>query len=333
MRICVVSNYGGLANEGMRKVAYYLNKELSLKHDVLHLSLNIRDVISMSLFRKAHNFKPQIIQYVPGPTSTSFWISKGLALSCANAKTVMFALLPTMSQLSLRIFPLLKPDLMLVQSTEFESLFSKLGLVTRLLPLGVDVDEFRPTNAAARLNLRRRYGVDESKFVLLHIGPIVKGRGLELLAELNSPEVQVLIVINSTSRIDKSLYDYLVAAGCLLRHEYFEHIVDVYHLSDCYVFPTPVGSRHAIEIPLSVLEAMSCNLPVITTSFGGLPSILSEGNGLYFATDSGDIRRLLGSVRNGEEVLTRQKVSGYAWSRMIGQLEHHYNELLGQNRA
>jgi hypothetical protein len=61
-------------------------------------------------------------------------------------------------------------------------------------------------------------------------------------------------------------------------------------LADVYVFPNFVDREDtilsAIDIPLSVPGAMSCNLPVITTRFGGLDRLLEDRSGLFFVEDA-----------------------------------------------
>ena len=64
-----------------------------------------------------------------------------------------------------------------------------------------------------------------------------------------------------------------------MRTEYITHLEEIYALSDCYVFPT-TDRRYCVEMPLSVLEAMSCNLPMLTTRFGALPGVFEEASGL-----------------------------------------------------
>ena len=56
-------------------------------------------------------------------------------------------------------------------------------------------------------------------------------------------------------------------------NKYIKNIFEIYQISDLYVFPV-LDHENAIQVPLSVLEALSCNLPVLSTKFGGLPDIL-----------------------------------------------------------
>jgi len=58
---------------------------------------------------------------------------------------------------------------------------------------------------------------------------------------------------------------------------YIKKIEEIYQLSDCYIFPITFEGG-GISILLSVLEAMACNLPVVTTKFGGLPAIFKGGD-------------------------------------------------------
>ena len=58
------------------------------------------------------------------------------------------------------------------------------------------------------------------------------------------------------------------------------HIADLYAASDVMIYPT-----RADNLPLVVLEAMSCGLPVIASNLGGIPEIIKHGKNGYLVDD------------------------------------------------
>ena len=85
----------------------------------------------------------------------------------------------------------------------------------------------------------------------------------------------------------------------------------------------------SIEVPLSVLEAMSCNLPVVTTKYGALPQMFTEEGGLHFIEQEADFVRLVAEVRaNQEPVSTRKQVLAYSWENIARRLDQIYTRIL-----
>lgn len=327
MKICLLGGYSGELDEGMRKVSYYINKELSKTHQTL--PLDVREVTSKSFWRNLKKFDPEIIHYIHGPSIKSFMLLKSISFCCRDAKTVMSAMHPGFSSLSKWFIPLLKPDMVLVQSIETEEKFKKLGCETEFLPCGVDVQKFTATTATVKEKLREKYGIDKNKFVILHIGSIKEGRNVQLLEKLQKENNQVVIVGAVSTGINKNLSEKLEKTGCLVWAKYFKNIEEIYALSDCYIFPIQPENRiNSIEMPLSVLEAMACNLPVIITKFGALSRVFEEGEGLFFVENDNDISQVLEEIKNGIVIKTREKVLPYSWENVIKRLNSIYNELI-----
>lgn len=328
MRICLLGEYSSNLDEGMRKVSYHLADELRKLHQIL--TLDLRKVFTKNFWKDVKNFNPQIIHYIHGPSTKSFVLVKVISRYCRDAKTVMSAMHPGFYFLSKRFIPMLEPDRILIQSYETEEMFKKLGCETEFMPCGVDVDRFTPVTDKVKEDLKRKYGIEKESFVILHVGSIKESRNIQSLEKLQTGDNQVVIVGALSTGINQGIYEQLKKSGCMVWTRYFKNIEEVYALSDCYLFPTLAENKlNAIELPLSVLEAMSCNLPVISTKFGALPRVFEEGDGLFFFEKERDFLITLEEAKNVVDVKTREKVLPYSWENVGKKLEEIYYELIG----
>lgn len=327
MKICLVSNYSPPLDEGMKNVAYHLGAELAKRHEVLHLSLD--GLFSRVFWQQVKGFQPHVIHYVPGPSIMSLIITKALKVYCHGARTVMSATQPRIPGLLKIFLPVLKPDLVLTQSARTEEVLANAGYRTQFLPNGVDIERFAPVSADAKEKLREKYRLNKDKFIILHVGSIRRRRNMSLLTEIQweNKDYQVLVVGSTTTLLERSIYEDLVTSGCIVWRTYFERIEEIYALSDCYIFPAS-ARLSGIDLPLSVMEAMSCNLPVISSKFGALDRLFAEGDGLYFTKAKEEFLQMLDSIRAGTEVKTREKVLTYSWENITLRLEQIYSELL-----
>ncbi|NIN66755.1 MAG: glycosyltransferase [Anaerolineae bacterium] len=326
MKICVVGHHVDEPDEGVRKIAYDLALELSRRHHVL--KLDITDVKNSSSIRA---FQPDVIHYVLSPTLPGLAAAKLLSLAYRPAATVMSAPHPDLRHLG-RLATLFRPDLILIQAENSEARFHSLGFRTKFLPNGVDTERFVPVDAPTKESLREKYNVQSDKLVILHVGSLKRERNLHVMQALQQDGCQVLIVGRPSEKRDSVLVDELRASGCIVWTNYVPHLEEIYGLADCYVFPA-TDRRYCIEMPLSVLEAMSCALPVVSTRFGALPRFFDEGDGLFFANGTGELVQGIERVKNDPATGTRDKVLPYAWDNVVASLEHIYEGLTMRKRT
>ena len=320
MRICLVGHLTDQLDEGVHSVAANLARALRAWHMVEFVPMK-----HPMTWRRIRQFRPDIIHFVLSPTGAGILVAKVLSVAHRRARTVISAPHPGAGAFSHWITPF-GPDLVLAQALDSERKFRRLGLRTMFLPNGVDIDRFVPASEDAKQRLRNQYDIG-NQFVVLHVGPLKRGRNVQMLGQLQGNNRQVLIVGRPSDPDERDIIEELRAKGCIIRSEYFAKIHEIYALSDCYVFPT-LNHRYCVETPLSVLEAMACNLPVVATPFGALTRIASAGEGVVYAQTPDAFEQAVAMFESGSgAVHTRRKVLHLSWTNLARQLENIYEQL------
>lgn len=185
------------------------------------------------------------------------------------------------------------PDLLLVGTTGERDRLRRLGARAELVAGAVDLDCFRPAvDTAERWRLRERWGLPQEVNLVLHVGHATPGRNLEALTALTAlANLRVLTVLSSRDNAATApTVEILRMRGAIIRQGYLEHVEELYRASDCYVLPTP-STDHVIAFPLSVLEALASDLPVVTSPVGALPERFAGEPGVRFFTANTDLPR------------------------------------------
>lgn len=341
MRVCLFTEeLHAPFDEGYKNFIYSLFREAAARHEVLRLGSGDPSVIDTQIhadklllngnLRKAiRDFRPDVVVYVPAASITpaSFVRAKILKSHGRGAGVVMVGLQPRQLKPMLRI---IAPDAVYVQSEAGKKALESAGFKAGVIRAGVDADKFKPLGASEKTELRAKYGIDQSAFVVVHVGHINEGRNIRVMADIAALKgVQTVVVGSTSTPQDSSLAEELADNGVVVLRGYIEHIEEVYQLADAYVFPV-MQSTSAIELPLSVLEAMACDLPVVTTRFGGLADCFREGEGLFFANDAGELTRKLELARNIGEVRTREKIEPFTWTGVFDQFFSEIEQLICQ---
>ncbi len=149
-------------------------------------------------------------------------------------------------------------DVVLVGSSYASDSFVAEGIdrsKMRVVPYGVDLQTFTPAAARAA----------SSRFKVIYAGQLTQRKGIAYLlrgyAKFARPDSQ-LTLVGSVVGSDLPLRPY---AGLFehLSHQTRPALAAIYRESDVFVFPTLIEG-----MPLVVLEAMACGLPVIVTANG-----------------------------------------------------------------
>jgi glycosyltransferase involved in cell wall biosynthesis len=332
-------------DEGIAAVAHEVTDQIAKHHEVLTMFSAGEVDENGALMRMPTNssglnlrirteigrFRPDVILYIPRASAclSSFCFGRLLGWYARRAKVTILTVQPNQfAWLSKKCVPLLKPDLVLTASVKAQRELVDLGCEARFVPLGVDLEKFAPATQGRKLGLRDRYGFGREDYIVLHVGHITEGRNIRALQLIQATGNQVVIVGSTFFSHDAGLAHDLEAHGMTLLRGHFDHIEEIYQLADSYVFPT-LSEMACISQPLSVLEAMACNLPVVSTRFGGLPDLFpKEDGGLLYGDTSLELASKIERVREDFRQIsprTREMVEQYSWIRsgqeILSQLE------------
>lgn len=205
---------------------------------------------------------------------------------------------------------------------------------------GVDRSKFFPK--AAKTNLQMSLGIQPADQVLIFMGTIFRFSGLfELLSELSpvllaNPSLKFLVVGDGEDlyrlreRVQTlQLEKQVILAG---RIEY-EDLPDYLRLGHVALLPFKQTVVTNGALPNKVLQYLACGIPTVATPLEGLTSMISEGDGVVYASNLSDFVRKAIQLANDSErrrVVSANGVGLIAklcdWSSQVAKLE----ELLDQ---
>lgn len=162
----------------------------------------------------------------------------------------------------------------------------KLKIQTMYPP--IDTEVYKPIDKSQS---RRRLGLKRSAKLLLYVGNLRKPRFpediiLRLMKKLvkRDPRIELLVFAPENQENMKRRIEILAKASAFnLRKNIKINVRNlseveksiVYSASDIFLFP-PLKSGETIEPPITVLEAMSCGLPVISSDVASIKEIITD---------------------------------------------------------
>jgi glycosyltransferase involved in cell wall biosynthesis len=169
-----------------------------------------------------------------------------------------------------------------------------------LLPLGVDVEVYRPTPPPAALAELRR-----SRRLIGFVGRLSEEKGLDTLVRAVSllpPDEPVVLVIVGDGPFAPSLdalVDDLGIRSKVVRVGYVPHgeVAAYYSAFDLLVLPSRTLANRLEQFGRVIIESLACGTPVIGSSSGEIPILIeSLGGGAVFP--EGDTAALASLIRD-----------------------------------
>lgn len=293
-----------------------------------HLPLYANKLPGPGVLGAVARFRPERLVFVPyhGMT-TAGWVRLLLLAGAApRARIVVLHAqpIPQTSWMARTAARLLRRRLVfLAVSPECAETARQLAVRVESATLGVDTDKFSPVSDEERRSLRAEHGFDADSPVVLHVGHPTPGRELDRIADLANEDLEVVLVLSGeTEWGEESVVPR--RHGVTVLTGYRPDLQDLYRCADVYVFAVDdiavdarLNARAAIGTPLSVLEALACGTPVVTTRFGALTDLLAGRRDVVFVDRCEDfapaVRKLAGTRGTGD-------VPG--WDKLIDKVLH-----------
>ena len=154
-----------------------------------------------------------------------------------------------------------------------------------VIPAGLDCERFKPTAKAAT----NRFGISGETTKILFVGRLTTEKGIfdllnayallikvhqnvELLVVgTGTPEMQAKITLLTESLKIQSKVKFLGSIS-------YSEMAEVHNLADIFCLPSVETNFWAEQFGYSMVEAMACEKPVVSTVTGSIPEIVKDRN-------------------------------------------------------
>ena len=210
---------------------------------------------------------------------------------------------------------------------------------TSVIYNGVDINHFRPVN---KEESKKKLGLPEDRKIILSVRRLVYKNGIGTLIEAaplvakNHPDVLFIVAGKGPSRklIEDRIKELQIEDNIKLTGFVPDELLPTYYdAADYFLLPSASGEG----LPLVLLEAMACGLPVIATTVGGTPEIVThQKNGILVPPRNPEamaeaISAILSKKELGHSIgeeARRTVENRFSWEQNVQQLKEIYNEFL-----
>lgn len=252
MKIHIIGTINGTFDEGMRNVATHIARAFENGHTVCYSRLkSIFSIVKNSCSCDVSVIFARANKQVYWLTRVVEFFAKNIWLVCVQEPNSDFIRLTAKNPLKANYLAVVESDLGRISlAPNYQKQFFQIG---------IQPQKFTPVNSEQKKKLKEKYGMAQDRPLVIHVGHCSAGRGLEDFALITNAEK---LVVASGMFEDAETVKALGRNGVRIFRGYMENIEEVYQMADVYLFPTR-STEFVISIPLSVMEALSCGVPVI----------------------------------------------------------------------
>lgn len=152
-----------------------------------------------------------------------------------------------------------------------------------VIPAGLDCDRFKPTVKAAT----NRFGVSNETTRILFVGRLTPEKGIvdlleafELLVK-DYQNIELLVVGTGTMEMQAKIT--LLSENLKIQNKVkflgsisYSEMAQVHNLADIFCLPSVETNFWAEQFGYSIVEAMACEKPIVSTVTGSIPEIVKD---------------------------------------------------------
>jgi glycosyltransferase involved in cell wall biosynthesis len=203
---------------------------------------------------------------------------------------------------------------------------------------GVDLDRFKPLSEI-KSEMRKKLSIPEDAIVVLTVRRLVYKNGIDTLLESAALVVKenprlVFVVVGNGPDFEE-VKERMAHLGIQKNFRLTGFVSDknlplYYNVADLFALPSKSGEG----LPLVVLEAMACGLPVIATNVGGTSEVMCEDYGKLVPPNLPESlaeaiiefsHKDLTMLKKKSRMMMEQK---YSWDKNVDKLGEIYEELI-----
>lgn len=176
------------------------------------------------------------------------------------------------------IFTLNSSEKIITVSSDLAKIINQMEIDSNkvtVLRNAVDISRFKPIK---NVSMRKEYNIKENEILILFIGHLEPFKGIfELLnafKKIIKKNVKLIIIGegHSENEVKEIVSKYNLTDKIIFTGKVSPNVIqNYYQMADIFTLPS-----YTEGLPLVVIEAMACGLPVIVSNVGGIPEIAKD---------------------------------------------------------
>ncbi len=323
---CVKDNL----DEGCIKVASTLSKRLvaagakliAVNCDCSYSTVSISEdkaYMGKTLYQQLKKYDGDIL-YIPEASNTLGTAIRLLNLSVRTRKkiNVLFVMRWDMNFVTKYLIKKSGCNIWTLSSLSYEFFNEQIsGASIDNILTGVDSSRFIPVDEERKKKLREKYGFPLDKQIVLHVGHLKHSRNIDAFLGISDKYHSVLVFSSVTEQDQELKNELLLRKNITIIEDYCPKIEELYQAADIYVFPV-IKENNCIDVPLSVLEAASCNMRIVASAYNEINSFEKKRGLLVIDEfDNDKIEEYIDACCAVSQIETREIAEKYDWNNAV----------------